>query len=158
MKGEKCSNCCDALNITLPPYFGRCLHIILVLSRIQWVCNVSKPTCFASWIADGSWPHFPTPSAFVPALLEGVMFTVSICQGAPEKQNQQDAYVKRQRFIFRDWLMWWGGLKSPKSSGQGGRVAGWQAGNSKELVVQSWFWRHPGGRIPSSSGDLGLCS
>lgn len=76
LEGEKCTKCSNALNITLQPYFGRCLYINPGFVRnSKRACDVGKLTCFA-WITELSRPHSPTSWAFVSNLMERGMFSL----------------------------------------------------------------------------------
>lgn len=47
---------------------------------------------------------------------------LSISQGSPEKQNQQDVYKERERFIVRNWLLWLWKLGKSKLIEQANRL------------------------------------
>ena len=65
---------------------------------------------------------------------------------------------KRERAIFKNWLMWWWGQASPKSIGYWDYIlwpSGWRSRAESSLC---WDQRQTRGRISFSSRDLNLFS
>lgn len=122
LEGEKCIKCSNALNISLQPYFGRCLYINPGFVRnSKRACDVCKLTCFA-WIAELSRPHSPTPSAFVSNLMERVMF--SRHQSRFPRETESTGCVSKERDLF--WGIGSCYCGDAKVLNLQGRLAGWK--------------------------------
>lgn len=98
LEGEKCSKCWNALNITLQPNFGKRLYINPGFVRnSKRACDVCKLSCFA-WIAELPRPHSPTPSAFVPNLMESHVH--SLYQSRFPRETESTGCVNKERDLF----------------------------------------------------------